>query len=143
MTVHPSATPARARSLSRGPGLLRLALRVNALVTGANGLAYLAVAGPLGDLLGVPSGVLRATGLFLLAFAAVVWLAGSAAVPRAGAVWVIVAVNALWVVDSLALVAFDWWSPSTAGTVWVVMQAATVAAFALLQIVGLQRLAAR
>ena len=46
--------------------LLRLALLLDAAVTGANGVAYLAAAGPLGDLLGLPAGLLRGFGAVLL-----------------------------------------------------------------------------
>ena len=52
--------------------LLRTALKLDAVVTGANGAAYLAAAAPLSDLLGLSETLLRATGAFLLAFAAVV-----------------------------------------------------------------------
>ena len=73
---------------------LRAALRLDAAVTGANGAAYLLAAGPLGDLLGLSPALLRALGVVLIAFAAVVWLtAARPAVPRP-AVLAIVAVNA-------------------------------------------------
>ena len=45
--------------------MLRTALRLDALVTGANAVAYLALAGPLSDLFGVPASALRAIGAFL------------------------------------------------------------------------------
>src|SRR5215217_5163508 len=55
------------------PSLLRLALRLDAVVTAANGAAYLLAAPLLGDLLGLPAGWLRGVGVFLLLFGAVVW----------------------------------------------------------------------
>ncbi len=55
------------------------------------------------------------------------------------AVRAIVAANAVWIVDSLALLAFDWGSPTTAGAFWIVMQAAVVALFAGLQALGQRR----
>jgi hypothetical protein len=63
-------------------------------------------------------------------------------VPRAG-VLAIVAGNVAWVALSLAAAAAGWGSPSTAGTVWTVVQAVTVGVFAELQVLGLRRTAAR
>ena len=112
---------------------LRLALKLDAVVTGANGAAYLALAAPLEELLGVEASLLRPIGAFLLAFAAFVWLVATRpAVPRAGVTAVIEA-NVLWVIGSLAFVAIGVSSPETAGSVWTVMQAAVVGAFAGLQ----------
>jgi hypothetical protein len=113
--------------------VLRLALRLDAAVTAANGAAYLALAGPLEDLLGLEPSLLRPAGALLLVFAAAVWLvAGQRSIPRV-AVLAVVAVNGLWVAGSLALASFGWGSPETAGTVWVVLQALVVAAFAEVQ----------
>ena len=137
MATNPT-TIASPRDLLAGPGLLRRALRLDAVVSGANGVAYLAAAGPLGDLLSMPAGVLRAVGAFLVVFAAAVWLTSSR--PRRGAVKAIIALNAVWVVESLAVAALGAWSPSTSGTVWTVMQAGAVAALAALQVAGRRRL---
>jgi len=112
---------------------LRLALKLDAVVTGANGAAYLALAGPLEDLLGVEAALLRPVGAFLLAFAAFVYVVATRPeVPRAGVTAVIEA-NVLWVIGSLAFVVLGASSPDTAGSVWTVMQAAVVAGFAGLQ----------
>ena len=112
---------------------LRLALKLDAVVTGANGAAYLALAGPLEDLLGVEASLLRPVGAFLLAFAAYVYVVATRPeVPRAGVTAVIEA-NVLWVIGSLAFVVAGASSPETAGSVWTVMQAVVVAGFAGLQ----------
>jgi hypothetical protein len=117
-------------------GLLRAALKLDALVTGANAVAYLALAGPLADLLGVPAGALRAIGAFLAVFAAAVWVVGARPEPSPAAVRAIVAANVAWAVGSLVAFAADAWSPTTAGAVWIVLQAVTVALFAALQVAG-------
>jgi hypothetical protein len=52
----------------------------------------------------------------------------------------IIALNAVWVAESLAVAALGAWSPSATGTVWTVLQAGAVAAFAALQVAGLRRL---
>ncbi|GGQ18634.1 hypothetical protein [Streptomyces roseolilacinus] len=112
--------------------MLRRFLALDAVVTGANGLAYAAASGPLGRLLGVDATLLLALGVFLLAYAAAVAALASRRRPPAAAVTAVVDVNAVWAALSLvALVA--WLEPSTAGTVWIPVQAATVAGFAVLQ----------
>jgi hypothetical protein len=117
-------------------GLLRAALKLDALVTGANAVAYLALAGPLADLLGVPAGALRAIGAFLAVFAAAVWVVGARPEPSPAAVQAIVAANLAWAAGSLVALAADAWSPTTAGAIWIVLQAVTVALFAALQVAG-------
>jgi hypothetical protein len=119
------------------PSLLRLALRADAVVSGLNGAAYLLLAGPLSDLLGPSAGVLRAVGLFLLVYAAAVWLVGDR--PVAPAVRAVIGGNLLWTAGSIAVVAADLGTLTTIGAVWVVLQAAVVAAFAVLQFAGLRR----
>jgi hypothetical protein len=119
--------------------LLRLALKLDAVVTGANGAAYLIAAGPLGDLFGLSPALLRGAGAFLLAFAAVVWLVATRpSIPRPAA-YAIVAANAVWAIDSVVAAIAGWGSPETVGTVWMVMQAIVVAGFAELQLTGLRR----
>ncbi len=112
---------------------LGAALRLDAVVTGANGAAYLAAAGPVGDLLGLSPSLLRGAGAFLVLFSALVWLAPRALVP------VVVAANAAWAATSIVAVLAAWGTPSTAGSVWIVLQAIVVAGFAELQLAALRR----
>jgi hypothetical protein len=130
VTTSPATTAARR-------DLLGLALRLDAVVTGVNAVAYLAAAGPLADLLGVPASILRIAGAGLLVFAAFVWR--TAARPTRGAALAVVAVNALWVLDSALVAAAGVWSPETAGTAWIALQALTVAGLAALQVAGLRQ----
>ncbi|MGY1735876.1 hypothetical protein [Geodermatophilus sp. SYSU D00684] len=117
--------------------LLRVALRLDAVVTGANGLAYLAAAPLLSGLLGVPAGALRGLGTFLAVFAAgVALVAARPRVPR-GATEVVVGANALWAAGSVAVVVAGRFDLTAAGTVWVLLQAAVVAGFAALQLTAL------
>ncbi len=127
-------------SLTRaGRSLLHDALRLDAAVTGANGLAYLVAAGPLEDLLGLSAGLLRGAGTVLVAFAVAVAVAGTRRTPSATAVKAVVGVNAVWALDSVAAAVAGWGSPTTAGTVWMRLQAGVVAGFAALQAAGLRR----
>lgn len=116
---------------------LRLALGADAVVTGVNGAAYLAAAGPLSDLLGLDAGLLRGIGGFLLAFAIVVALVARS--PRPFAVKEVVAVNVLWAAGSIVVAVTGAGDPTTAGTVWIAMQAVVVGLFAELQLGALRR----
>lgn len=131
-------SPARMASLP-GDALVRLALRLDAIVTGANGAAYLAAATLLDGPLGMPASFLRWIGAFLLVFAAAVWLVSARREVSPLAVRAVIVLNAVWVIDSIALVGFGWHEPTTGGSVWVVLQAIVVAAFALLQAAALRR----
>ncbi len=129
-----TTTATRPRTLD----LLRLTLRLDAVVTGANGAAYLAAAPWLADLLGVPAGALRGLGAFLLAYAVGVWLV--AARPRVSGVAteVVVGANLLWAAASVAAVVTDRFPLTGVGTAWVLLQAAVVAGFAAAQLAALR-----
>ncbi|MFF0434170.1 hypothetical protein ACFYU9_18315 [Streptomyces sp. NPDC004327] len=121
--------------------MLRRFLALDAVVTGGNGLAYLAAAGPLGELLGVDRGLLLELGVFLTAYAAgVAWLASRPQPPVLG-VRLVVDANLLWAVLSVVALV-DWLAPTTAGAVWTLFQAVTVAGFAGLQWSALRAVAA-
>ncbi len=118
---------------------LRTALKLDAVVTGANGAAYLVAAGPIGELFGLSETLLRAAGAFFAIYAALVWLTATRPrIPR-GAAAAIVAGNAAWAAGSVVVALAGWGDPATAGTVWILMQAAIVALFAELQLTGLRR----
>ncbi|MEU6746769.1 hypothetical protein ABZ914_11160 [Spirillospora sp. NPDC046719] len=119
--------------------LLRLVLRADAITTGANGLLYLALAAPLQDLLGLDATTGRALGAFLLAYAAAVWAISMPARPRRVAVVTVVEANSLWTILSVLTVLVGWFSLSTVGAVWAVLQAIVVAGFAALQFTALRR----
>ena len=77
--------------------------------------------------------MLRSVGAFLLVFAVVVaYCASRAELPRA-AVGELVVANVLWALVSVAVVVAEWFTPSTTGQVWILLQAGAVAAFAGLQ----------
>lgn len=128
-----------ARTLSRSDSLLRPALRLDAVVTGLNGAAYLAAAPLLDDLLGLSGGLLRGAGAFLLVYALAVWLVGAGRRISAAAVEAVVVANVLWVIGSVLAAVSGFGSPTTAGAVWLVLQAVVVAGFAAVQFAGLRR----
>jgi hypothetical protein len=128
-------TALRRLDLTSLPG----ALRLDAVVTAANGAAYLAAAAPLSDLLGLDAALLRVAGTGLLVFAAVVWLVASAKRMSRPAPATIIGLNAAWAVGSIAAVLADLGTPTTVGAVWMIAQALVVAGFAELQLTGLRR----
>ncbi|MET8569781.1 hypothetical protein [Streptomyces sp. NPDC004783] len=117
---------------------LRRFLALDALVTGGNALAYLAFSGPLGRFLGAGSGLLLGLGAFLAVYAGAVGLLAARRHPPALGVRVVVEANLAWAALSLAALAL-WLTPTTAGAVWTVLQALTVAGFALLQYAALRQ----
>lgn len=117
--------------------MLRRFLAVDAMVTGVNGLAYLFAADPLGRFLGVDSGLLVALGAFLAVYAAGVGLLASRERPPALPVRAVIDANLAWTVLSLVALVL-WLTPSTAGAVWTLLQALTVAGFAAVQYVAVR-----
>lgn len=127
----------RTSLLAPGDTLLRLSLRVDAVVTGVNGLAYLALSGPVESLLGLDRRIGLSIGVFLLAYAAVVAVVAAPARISGGAAVGVISVNAAWVVASV--IAAAGLGLTAAGVVWAVLQALVVGAFAALQYLGLRR----
>jgi hypothetical protein len=119
--------------------MLRRFLALDAVVTTANGVAYVAASGPLGRLLGVDPGLLLALGVFLVLFGAGVGVLAGRRRPAVLAVRAVIEANLIWAALSLVALAV-WLSPTTAGAVWVPLQAVTVAGFAALQYAALRML---
>lgn len=118
---------------------LRFALLADAAASGATGLFAFAGAGILNGLLGLPTELLIYAGFSLLPYAAIVAYAGTRPTVSRPAVWAIVAYNMLWAVDSIVLLVSGYVTPTVLGYAFVIFQAAVVAGFAGLQIVGLRK----
>lgn len=133
-----------ARAAARGDGLLlRRGLQLDAIATGATAFALLAFATPLSAWSGLPAALLGAAGFALMAFVALLaWLMSRPRIPPRGA-WAVIALNALWVVDSVALLFWPGIDATAFGAAFVLAQAAAVALFALLQWFGVRRLGAQ
>jgi hypothetical protein len=117
---------------------LRLILKLDAVITGTGGIAYLALAGPLEDLLGVAPELTRPIGAFLVLFAVAVWFVATRPVVPRMAVADIAAANAVWALGSVVFAAAGASSPTTVGTIWIVLQALVVAGFAALQALAMR-----
>jgi hypothetical protein len=123
----------------RSSQFLRRALAADAVFSGVAAVLLTADAGMLAPLLELPETLLRETGLFLIAYTALVgWLATRAVVPKA-CVMLVIAGNAAWTVGSLALLVSGAVSPNMLGEAFVAAQAVATGVFAELQYVGLRR----
>ncbi|MEU9603327.1 hypothetical protein [Streptomyces sp. NPDC048057] len=112
--------------------MLRRFLGLDAVVTGTNGIAYIAASGPLGRLLGVDSGLLLGVGIVILAYGLGVALVASRPEPHPAAVTAVVDINVVYAVVSILAVLL-WFEPTTAGAVWIPLQALVVAGFGVAQ----------
>ncbi|WP_028137433.1 hypothetical protein [Bradyrhizobium japonicum] len=118
---------------------LRRALLADAVFSGVAALGFTFGASTFAALFNLPEALLRETGLFLIAYTALVgWLASRAAVAKALVLLVVVG-NAAWTVGSIALLLSGAVSPNLAGELMVVAQAIATGVFAELQYVGLRR----
>ncbi|MBB3038292.1 hypothetical protein [Hoyosella altamirensis] len=117
---------------------LRTTLQLDAVVTGANGLAYIAGATVLDDLLGPAALVLAGIGVFLIGYALLVAWAGARDPIRKQMATLIVYLNVTWVAASLVVAASDLLALTTVGRIWVVLQAIVVGGFALVQVLALR-----
>ncbi|MCK1794585.1 hypothetical protein MTQ01_00790 [Streptomyces sp. XM4193] len=142
MTTYTSATGGTATTAAPAAAKpLRMFLTLDAVVTGGNGLIYLAFSGPVADLLGLSSTFLLGIGVFLAAYGAFVGYLASQPSPSVLGTKLVIEANALWAVASVAALVL-WLSPSTVGAFWIPMQAVVVGGFALLQHLSLRKLRA-
>lgn len=139
MTTHQTQT-GLGQSVGKGrDGPLRLALKLDALATAAVGVLS-TVAGPvLDDLLGAPLALLLPVGLFLLAYAAFVWVVATRPRVSRPAAWAVIAANLVYAVDCAVVVAAEWFPLTALGVAFVLFQAAAVALFAAAQLYGLRK----
>ena len=118
---------------------LRRALLADAVFSGMSALGLTFGAGALASLLNLPEALLRETGLFLIAYTALVgWLGTRQIVPKVLVV-LVVAGNAAWTIASIALLFSGAVSPNLLGEIVVVAQAIATGVFAELQFVGLRK----
>lgn len=118
---------------------LRRALLADAIFSGVAALGFTFGAGAFASLFNLPEALLRETGLFLIAYTALVgWLASRGSVARPLVLLVVVG-NAAWTVGSIALLFSGAVSPNIGGELMVVAQAIATGVFAELQYVGLRK----
>jgi hypothetical protein len=119
--------------------LLRRAFLLDTIVSGMMALLLTFGAGEIAPLLDLPEQLLRETGLFLIAYTALVgWLATRQSMPKLLVITVI-AGNGAWTLASIALLFSGVVTPNGLGQVFIVAQAMVPGALAELQYIGLRR----
>ncbi len=119
--------------------VLRRALLADAVFSGISAVVMTLDADALAPLFNLPEALLRETGLFLIAYTALVgWLATRPSLPKA-IVMVVVAGNAAWTLASIALLFSGAVAPNLLGEIVVVAQAIATGVLAELQYIGLRR----
>lgn len=118
---------------------LRRAIQADAIFSGVSAVLLTFGAGALAPPLNLPEALLRETGLFLIAYAALVgWLGTRQSMPKA-LVAIVIAGNAAWTIASIALLFSGAVTPNLLGEAFVAAQAIAVGALAELQYIGLHR----
>jgi hypothetical protein len=118
---------------------LNRALLADAIFSGVAALALTLGADGLAPVLNLPEALLRETGLFLIAYTALVgWLAARSSVPKVLVSLVIVG-NAAWTLGSIALLFSGAVAPNLLGQIFIGAQAIATGVFAELQYVGLRK----
>ena len=118
---------------------LRRALLADCIYSAGGALAMAPGASMLASLLDLPEALLRETGLFLFAYAALVgWLGSRMSVSKIP-VAIVIAGNAAWTIASIALLFSGKVSPNLLGELFVVAQAIGTGVLAELQYIGLRR----
>lgn len=118
---------------------LRFVIGADAVACGLVGAGFAFDAGLLAEPLGLSTAFMQPVGLFLLVYAAgLVLLALRPTLPRA-AVWALVGFNALWAIESLAILALGWVQPTSLGVAFIAVQAVAALIVADLQYIVLRR----
>ena len=118
---------------------LRAALLADAATCAAMGLLMTLFSTKLGAFLALPSPPLFYAGLSLFPFAGFFLYAATRRKTAAALIWAIVLGNALWTLDSILILLTGWVAPNFFGLSFVLFQAAGVAVFAGLELIGLKR----
>ncbi len=118
---------------------LRRAIQADAIFSGVSALLPTFGAGALAPWLNLPEALLRETGLFLVAYAALVgWLGTRQSMPKPLVV-IVISGNAAWTLASIALLFSGAVAPNLLGEAFVAIQAIAVGALAELQYIGLRK----
>jgi len=118
---------------------LRRVLGLDAVASGAVGLLMGLGPALLADLLQLDPGVTRPAGVFLVVWAVAVAALALQASPARRLVAAVIAVNLLWVIESVLSLALGWLQPNALGVAFVIAQAVAVAGFAALQLYALKQ----
>jgi hypothetical protein len=126
--------------LNRPPTLLRRALLADAVASGGVAVLLVAAAGPLENLLAIPAAFLRGAGLILIPYTLFVAYLGTRDTILSGKGWFVVEANVIWAAASVLVLVTGWIAPNTLGLLFVLGQAAVVAALGAAQFAGLRQM---
>ncbi len=130
------------QTITRKDNLLRDTLRANSIFSGVSGLVLVGGFAPLANFIGVAwAWTLIVLGIGLLAYAFLLRQAARRAVLDAREAMVFIVSDVAWVFVSVVLLVTNWIPFTTEGRWLIVILADLVACFAVLQFVGLRRLA--
>lgn len=123
----------------RVSNFLRFVLFADAATCAACGLLLSSGGETLQNLLGLPANLMLYAGLSLFPFAGFLIYAATRKSVSKTAIWLIVAVNLIWTVDSFLLLASGYVAPTAFGSAFVVLQALGVFVFAGLEFIGMRK----
>ncbi len=121
---------------------LRRVLALDAIASGASGVLLLGGANLLKDLLGLPEALLIEAGVILVPYVICIAALAVRKSIGAGAVWLVIAANAVWVAGSVGLLMSGLVTPTLLGYGFVVAQAIAVGVFGELQYLAVRRASA-
>jgi len=130
-------------SLIQSSPLLRKALALDAAACAGMGLLLATAAGPLAAPLGLPESFLRGAGIVLPPCAALLAVLASRKVLPRVAIYAVIGINLVWIVDSIAILLMGWFAPTGLGIAFVLAQAAAVAIVTELEVIGFRRSSAQ
>jgi hypothetical protein len=115
-------------------------LRINALSSGVTGLGLISLSGVVANIFGVSETTpFLAVGIFLVAFALMVYLVSRTSMHNMNAVWIIIILDVAWVIASLIVVLFQLFDLSSLGYLMITGVGLWVAAMAYLQYSGVKQ----
>lgn len=118
---------------------LRIVIGADAAACGLMGAGFAFDAGLLSPYLGLTPAFMQPVGWFLLVYAVgLVLMALRPRLPRA-AVWALVAFNAVWAIESFAIMALGWVQPTQLGVGFIAVQAVAALIVGDLQYIVLRR----
>ena len=118
---------------------LSRALLADAVFSGVSAIGLTLGAGLFAGLFNLPEVLLRETGLFLIAYAALVGWLGTRQMVQKPLVLLVIVGNAAWTLASVALLFSGAVNPNLFGMIVVVAQAIATGVFAELQYIGLRK----
>ena len=122
---------------------LKNVLLINAVSSGATGIGLVVLAETVAELVGTPAaGAVMGVGIFLVVFAAGVLNEAVQRTIRVNRVYIIIALDILWVAGSIAIVLPQLFQLTAIGYIAITAVALWVAAMAYLQIKGVKQMAA-